>query len=61
MTLYRIAAPHFVAGVVVDAKGMVICTAPILNWASGWSMQSLMRYARKKRWSVEFLRDSYDA
>lgn len=49
--LAQIAAPDFVAGLVlVDDK--VTKTAPILHRMRGWSRDRVRDYCREKNWSV---------
>ena len=55
MTLARITAPHFVAGVVIFRH--VIHTAPILRWAVGLDANELTRRVTRRGWSIEFLDD----
>lgn len=51
--LYRVVAPHFVAGVIYDPKvGRIIKAAPILAWSTRMSFRDFLSYARRKRWGV---------
>jgi hypothetical protein len=52
-TLYRIEAPHFVAGLLVDPRGRVCEAAPILRWAMGKTIAEIQRYAARKGWHIE--------
>lgn len=49
--LTRIEAPHFVAGVISNEKGIVIRAAPIINYMVGWHVVRVWRYAQRKKWS----------
>lgn len=53
--LWRIVAPHFVAGLIVH-KDRVVEAAPILRWASGmrWSVH-VKPYCRRMGWHGEAL------
>lgn len=58
--LIRITAPYFVAGVVLNIrhnsfqrKPTVYRAAPILAYMHGWDRERILRYALRKRWSVE--------
>jgi hypothetical protein len=50
--LYRIEAPHFVAGVISQHEYIRVA-APILGWAIGKSTAGLISYCRRKKWRVE--------
>lgn len=52
MTLVRIIAPHFVAGLEADG-GRVTVAAPILRYMVGWSGKQVADYCVKKRWTWE--------
>jgi hypothetical protein len=55
--LLRIVAPHFVAGVVVDeSTRMIITAAPILRWSLGKHAGFLVKYCKKKNWSIEVVK-----
>jgi hypothetical protein len=54
LTLYRVVAPHFVAGIVADG-GRVVDAAPILAWSVGETREHLRDYFASKRWRVEFV------
>lgn len=49
MTLVRVEAPHFVAGLVIE-DGRCIEAAPILRWAIGKSESYLRSYIRRRAW-----------
>lgn len=51
--LYRVSAPHFVAGFTVNVDGYVTSTAPILNWMQRRELDDLRRYCLIKRWQLE--------
>ena len=52
--LYRVAAPHFVAGIVVDPHGIIIDAAPILRrWAVHSDLAWFRSYCRLARWEIE--------
>lgn len=51
--LYRITAPHFVAGIIVAQDGVIIATAPILKWAGNWAFAGFQSYCARKRWKIE--------
>jgi hypothetical protein len=50
MRLYRVVAPHFVAG--FESDGVVRRAAPILGYSVGWSELRAMNYFRKKGWQI---------
>jgi hypothetical protein len=52
--LFQVTAPHFVAGLVVDA-GRVVRAAPILAWTVGKTRDHLRPYFRRKRWEVKYV------
>ena len=52
MTLVRITAPHFVAGLVAEA-GRVYIAAPILRYMVGWTGNQVADYCAGKRWTWE--------
>lgn len=52
-TLYRITAPHFCAGLVVDTSGRVTLAAPILGWTRGKRWLDLHAYFARRVWLVE--------
>lgn len=51
-TLIRIAAPHFVAGIVA-VGGRVAMAAPILRYMTGWSGPKVASYCRTRGWTWE--------
>jgi hypothetical protein len=52
LSLLRIEAPHFVAGVVIDQWDMVVRAAPILHWAVGKPGIEIRRYCKRKGWEA---------
>ena len=57
MRLLRIVAPHFVAGALVNERGIVVEAAPILGYAAkqAWTGQRLRAYAAQKHWTAEYV------
>ena len=53
--LWRIVAPHFVAGLVVR-DGRVVEAAPILGWARGRPWAGVRSYLAGRKWSGTPLR-----
>ncbi len=49
--LWRVVAPHFVAGLVTDGD-VVVSAPPILAWAKGKTRAVLRRYFARKGWTV---------
>lgn len=47
MTLLRIEAPHFVAGVIIG-----LAAAPIVGYMREWDYERIVRYCFRRRWSV---------
>jgi hypothetical protein len=54
--LFRIVAPHFVAGLEVDGKFEVVRAAPILAWTVGKQWDDLCSYFDRKKWRCESLK-----
>jgi hypothetical protein len=52
--LIRIEAPHFVAGIVIDWKNMVVDAAPILKWMIGREVNDCLQLFWKERLSGDF-------
>ena len=50
--LYRIVAPHFVAGVIVSHTGTIIEAAPILSYARRRPIEWLAAYVAKRGWHM---------
>lgn len=53
LTLFRIQAPHFVAGFVGTDR--VVFAAPILKWAVGKFCDEVLAYAQQKGWQTQVL------
>lgn len=54
--LVRITAPHYCAGLVVQ-DGVVVESAPILNWTMGKPFREVLIYMRRKGYKVEAKKD----
>jgi len=55
-SLYRIEAPHFVAGLETETHGaseVVVHAAPILKWTKGKTMTEVLRYVLRRKWNIE--------
>lgn len=52
--LWRIVAPHYVAGLIVSG-GVVVEAAPILGWSVGKEWRGVRRYLRGKGYRGELL------
>lgn len=50
--LWQVAAPHFCAGVIVGADGIIKRAAPILRYVEGKRLQWLKTYCQHKRWEI---------
>ncbi len=51
--LARIVAPHFVAGIEVDAETHRVCrAAPIVAYMRGWCATTVADYCARKRWTI---------
>lgn len=48
--LFRIIAPHFVAGVILGVRA-----APIIGYMANWNEQRIRIYCAKKRWRLEII------
>lgn len=53
--LFRVVAPHYVAGFEVSHQGMVLRAAPVLGWAVGKPYRRVERYLRNNGYQVENL------
>ena len=55
--LFRISAPHFVAGIECydfgDRPIPIHRTAPILGYMVAWSLDEIMRYCKRKGWEID--------
>lgn len=49
------ARPSFVAGVLVNAPGLIYKAAPIMGYAVGWTETRLREYASQRQWKLESL------
>jgi hypothetical protein len=54
MTLYRIEAPHFVAGFVTRYNTVAV-TAPILSWLLGSNIKWVRNCCQEKSWKLDQL------
>jgi len=53
--MFRIIAPHFVAGGDISKYGgQCVFTAPIIKYMVGWKKEKIVEYCHKKKWKVEF-------
>lgn len=54
MILARIEAPHFVGGLEIHERSLVVVrTPPILKYMRGWTLKQVLRYVKEKDWSIE--------
>lgn len=51
--LYRVVAPHFVAGFLYDDKEGVFKSAPIIKYMNRWSFSDISKYCHGKGWKIE--------
>jgi hypothetical protein len=52
--LWRITAPHFVAGIELGMwHHIVLRAAPIVEYMLGWEGRDVLHYCEKKNWKVE--------
>ncbi len=51
--LWRVEAPHFVAGIVVAQNGAIVNAAPILNWSCDRPFAWFKDYCARKGWKLE--------
>lgn len=51
-SLIQINAKHFCAGIIVDEKGVVVKTAPILKYMIGWHINRVKAYTTVKKWGL---------
>lgn len=56
MGLFRVEAPHFVAGFVTESDRVVLA-APILRWAVGKELDDCRAYFENKGWRLQRVRD----
>lgn len=52
-TLYRIEAPHMVAGLGIGIDGFVNWSAPIVAFMIGWQLPKVTDYCRQKGWRLQ--------
>ena len=50
--LYRVEAPHFVAGLEVE-DFVVTRAAPIVKYMRGWSLAKTLNYCQSKSWTLQ--------
>ena len=53
MRLYRVVAPHFVAG--YESDGTIRRAAPVLRYVVGWSDFQAWNYFCSKGWKFDFV------
>lgn len=53
--LYEISSSYFVAGILVNHKGVVYKTAPILKRFSFWNLWKVRQYCENKHWKLSRL------
>ena len=53
MSLYRIVAPHFCAGVKTDESTKVVFAAPILGWTVGKPVSTIRRWCIRKGYEID--------
>lgn len=51
--LFRVTAPHYCAGLILDENGKCIQAAPILGWTRGKTADFLLPYFERKGFTVE--------
>lgn len=51
--LYRVVAPFFVAGFIVE-KGLIVKAAPIIWWMRAWPVEKALQYALVRGWTIEW-------
>lgn len=49
--LFQVKAPHFTAGIVVNARNLVVASAPILAWTRGRDWGWVKGRFRRSGWS----------
>jgi hypothetical protein len=50
--LYRVTAPHFVAGLIVAANGTILRAPPLMGWARDRPLAEVLAYCRNKKFEV---------
>lgn len=56
--MIRIVAPHFTAGVVLDARDRVTTCAPIVRYMRDWHMRAVLAYCQRRGWRAEVITSS---
>jgi len=57
--LYLVTAPHFVGSFAAnDETKLIVTSAPILAWARGKQVASIIEYCKSKNWHIECLEKS---
>lgn len=56
MTLVRIVAPHFVAGIDIEDQRL----APIVSYMRGWSIERIVDHCRSKGWTGQIMQRAGD-
>jgi hypothetical protein len=51
--LFRIVAPHFVAGFETGDRLRVLVVAPIIKYMRGWDLTKVVAYCDSKGWLLE--------
>lgn len=54
VTLVRVVAPHFVAGMTIR-DGQADRCAPILHYMRGWTLSEISAYCAKKKWRCSII------
>jgi hypothetical protein len=52
-TLYSVDAPYLTAGVVAADNGIIVATAPILNYMRHWSIERVALYCQERGWKCK--------
>jgi len=50
--MYIVDGGHFVAALIVNDKGLVIDSAPILKYYVGGTLYGFKRYCEKRKWKI---------
>jgi hypothetical protein len=53
--LARIVAPHFVAGVLIDSRGVVVFAAPIVHWMLDNPYDLVERMCSRRNWTIDVI------
>lgn len=54
--LYRVEAPHYVAGFEA-VNGKIVKAAPIIHWAYKKSLKEVLNYLKKKNYKYEIIEE----